>query len=162
LNLFGLLTEHGSIFWPTIQIHWILQPMQSEQVIREHLTLCEQTHALLLQENHHLKSEGTPPPDEILEKKRALLPLLDASLTALKSLRRENFSPFGDGPALIQKAQNKLMQVFYIDRENEQLLMKASMQDVTNSTKAQGLGSKITEIRDVQAQLVVRDRQSEN
>ena len=54
------------------------------------------------------------------------------------------------------------MQVFYIDRENEQLLMKASMQDVTNSTGAQELGSKITEIRDVQAQLAARDRQSEN
>jgi len=136
--------------------------MQSEQVIREHLNLCEQTHALLLQENHHLKSEGTPPPDEILEKKRALLLLLDSSLISLKSLRRENFSPFGDGPALIQKAQNKLMQVFYIDRENEQLLMKASMQDVPDSPRDQVLGAKITEIRDVQAQLAARDKPSEN
>lgn len=134
--------------------------MQPEQVIREHLNLCEQAHALLLRENNHLKNKGIPTSQEILDQKQDLLPLLDHSLVALKRLRREDFSPFGDGPALMQKAQNKLLQVFYIDRENEQLLMKVSMQDAANGV--QGLGGRISEIRDVQAQLSARDRQSES
>ena len=134
--------------------------MQPEQVIREHLKLCEQTHALLLMENTHLKEQGTPTSGEILEKKKALLPLLDHSLTALNKLRREDFSPFGDGSAVMQKAQNKLMQVFYLDRENEQLLLKASMQGAApvNGT----LSATITEIRDVQAQLAAKSQQEKS
>ncbi len=122
--------------------------MQPEQVIKHHLDICEQVHSLLLRENHQLKTEGTLPSEEILSEKQGLLPVLDESLLELKKLSREDFSPFGEGGNLIQKAQNKLMQIFYIDRENEQLLHRAgTVQD--NST----FGGKISEIRDVQSQL---------
>jgi len=132
--------------------------MQPEQVIREHLKLCERTHDLLLRENKHLKDQGTPTSKELIEEKKQLLPLLDHSVTALNKLRREDFSPFGDGSALMQKAQNKLMQIFYIDRENEQLLLKASMQ--TTSSADGSLGGKITQIRDVQAKLAAQEENS--
>ena len=58
----------------------------------------------------------------------------------------------------MQKAQNKLMQIFYIDRENEQLLLKASMQ--TTSSADGSLGGKITQIRDVQAKLAAQEENS--
>jgi hypothetical protein len=122
--------------------------MQPEQVIKHHLDLCEQVHTLLLRENHQLKTEGTTTSDEILNEKQGLLPLLDQSLVELKKLSREDFSPFGEGGNLIRKAQNKLMQIFYIDRENEQLLNRAGSQ-FSNGM----LGSKISEIRDIQSQL---------
>ena len=122
--------------------------MQPEQIIREHLNLCEQVHNLLLKENHQLKTEGTTTSDEILSEKKSLLPLLDNSLVELKKLSREDFSPFGDGGNLIRKAQNKLMQIFYIDRENEQLLSRAS-----NQADNGMLGGKISEIRDIQSKL---------
>ena len=122
--------------------------MQPEQVIREHLKLCERTHELLLRENKHLKDQGTPTSNELIEEKKQLLPLLDHSVTALNKLRREDFSPFGDGSALMQKAQNKLMQIFYIDRENEQLLSR-----VSNQADNGMLGGKISEIRDIQSKL---------
>ena len=70
--------------------------MQPEQVIREHLKLCERTHELLLRENKHLKDQGTPTSNELIEEKKQLLPLLDHSVTALNKLRREDFSPFGE------------------------------------------------------------------
>lgn len=120
---------------------------QPEQIIREHLKLCEQVHNLLLKENHELKTEGKTTSDEILAEKRSLLPLLDTSLGELKKLSREDFSPFGEGGELIKKAQNKLMQIFYIDRENEQLLNRAQQGD------SQILGGKISEIREIQSKL---------
>jgi hypothetical protein len=122
--------------------------MQPEQVIKEHLNLCEQVHNLLLKENHQLKTEGTSPSEEILSEKKSLLPLLDNSLVELKKLSREDFSPFGDGGNLIRKAQNKLMQIFYIDRENEQLLNR-----VSNQADNGMLGGKLSEIRDIQSKL---------
>lgn len=120
---------------------------QPEQVIREHLKLCEQVHTLLLKENHELKTDGKTTSDEILAEKKSLLPLLDTSLGELKKLSREDFSPFGDGGELIQKAQNKLMQIFYIDRENEQLLNRNQQGD------SEILGGKISEIREIQSKL---------
>ena len=122
--------------------------MQPEQVIKEHLNLCEQVHNLLLKENHQLKTKGTSPSEEILSEKKSLLPLLDNSLVELKKLSREDFSPFGDGGNLIRKAQNKLMQIFYIDRENEQLLNR-----VSNQADNGMLGGKLSEIRDIQSKL---------
>jgi hypothetical protein len=122
--------------------------MQPEQVIKHHLDICEQVHSLLLRENHQLKTEGTLPSEEILNEKEGLLPVLDQSLVELKKLNREDFSPFGEGGNLIRKAQNKLMQIFYIDRENEQLLHRAGTPQNHNS-----FGGKISEIRDIQSQL---------
>ena len=122
--------------------------MQPEQVIKHHLDICEQVHSLLLRENHQLKTEGTLPSEEILNEKEGLLPVLDQSLGELKKLNREDFSPFGEGGNLIRKAQNKLMQIFYIDRENEQLLHRTGTIQNHNS-----FGGKISEIRDVQSQL---------
>ena len=120
---------------------------QPEQVIREHLKLCEQVLALLLKENHELKTDGKTTSEEILAEKKSLLPLLDTTLSEMKKLSREDFSPFGDGGDLISKAQNKLMQIFYIDRENEQLLNRAEQGD------SQILGGKISEIREIQSKL---------
>ena len=105
-----------------------------------------------------MKDKGTPTSNELIEEKKQLLPLLDHSVATLNKLRREDFSPFGDGSALMQKAQNKLMQIFYIDRENEQLLLKASMQ--TTSSADGRLGGKITQIRDVQAKLAAQEENS--
>ena len=122
--------------------------MQPEQIIKQHLNLCEQVHNLLLRENHQLKTEGVSTSEEILSEKKSLLPLLDNSLVELKKLSREDFSPFGEGGNLIRKAQNKLMQIFYIDRENEQLLSRDS-----NQADNGMLGGKISEIRDIQSKL---------
>ena len=112
--------------------------MQPEQILREHLRLCENVYDLLMRENHQMKSQGSPPSPEILEEKQELLLLLDHSLSSLKTLRREDFSPFGDGSKLMQKAQNKTLQIFYIDRENEQLLSKVALENAADV----GFGSK--------------------
>ena len=98
--------------------------MEPRDVIKDHLLLCEQVHALLLEENTWLKTEKRAPEMELIERKQKILPLLDESLANLKKLKPEYFSPFDDSKKLVNESHSKFLQVFYLDRENEELLLK--------------------------------------
>jgi hypothetical protein len=98
--------------------------MEPREVIKDHLLLCEQVHALLLEENTWLKTEKRAPEMDLIERKQKILPQLDESLANLKKLKPEYFSPFDDSKKLVNESHSKLLQVFYLDRENEELLLK--------------------------------------
>lgn len=98
--------------------------MEPREVIKDHLILCEQVHALLLEENTWLKTEKRAPEMDLIERKQKILPQLDESLANLKKLKPEYFSPFDDSKKLVNESHSKLLQVFYLDRENEELLLK--------------------------------------
>jgi hypothetical protein len=100
--------------------------MEPCDVLVRHLGLCEDVHALLLEENTWLKTQKTAPDDSLIERKKALLPKLDESLSNLKHLQPELFSPFDDSKKLVNESHSKLLQIFYLDRENEELLLKLS------------------------------------
>ena len=77
-----------------------------------------------------------------------MLPQLEVSLENLRKLKPEFFSPFDDSKQLVNDSHAKLLQIFYIDRENEDLLLK-----LTQSTEETDLQSfyhftpvKLTEI----------------
>jgi len=98
-----------------------------EEVIRRHIALCDDAHALILEENRLLRSTGRPPEEDFLERKRTLLPRLDESLERLRVIR-ESGQPLGEtARRQIESAQKKLLKIFMIDRENEQLLLKATL-----------------------------------
>ena len=98
--------------------------MEPRDVIKDHLLLCEQVHTLLLEENTWLKTEKRAPEMDLIERKQKILPQLDESLANLKKLKPEYFSPFDDSKKLVNESHSKLLQVFYLDRENEELLLK--------------------------------------
>ena len=98
--------------------------MEPRDVIQDHLLLCEQVHALLLEENTWLKTQKCAPGMDLIERKQKILPRLDESLANLKKLKPEYFSPFDDSKKLVNDSHSKLLQVFYLDRENEELLLK--------------------------------------
>ena len=100
--------------------------MNPRETILSHLSLCESVHQVLLEENTWLKTNRSQASPEILEKKKNLLPLLDSSLAELKKLKPEYFSPFDDTKKLVSDSHSKLLQIFYLDRENEELLLKMS------------------------------------
>ncbi len=106
--------------------------MEPRTVIKNHLLLCEQVHALLLEENTWLKTKNTAPEMELITRKQKILPQLDESLANLKKLKPEYFSPFDDSKKLVNDSHSKLLQIFYLDRENEELLLK-----LTQSTERQ-------------------------
>ena len=98
-----------------------------ESIIEAHRQLVDEAYELLLKENRHLKDTGRPPDPEILEAKRSLLERIAPEGERLRSLAEE-FRPRDE--ALREKIgalQNRLMKLFYLDRENEQLLLKASV-----------------------------------
>ncbi len=100
--------------------------MEPCDVLVRHLGLCEEVHVLLLEENTWLKTQNTAPEESLIERKQAILPKLDESLSNLKRLQPELFSPFDDSKKLVNESHSKLLQIFYLDRENEELLLKLS------------------------------------
>jgi hypothetical protein len=98
--------------------------MEPREIISSHLTLCDEVYQLLLEENTWLKTEKCPPTMDFLNRKKAILPKLDESLNLFKKLKPELFSPFDDTKQLIKDSHSKLLQIFYVDRENEDLLIK--------------------------------------
>ena len=100
--------------------------MEPREVLKKHLELCNQVHSLLLEENTWLKTQKQPSSEDILSRKQSLLPELESSLANLKKLKSEFFSPFDDSKKLVNESHSKLLQIFYLDRENEDLLIKLS------------------------------------
>jgi hypothetical protein len=98
--------------------------MEPRDIIKDHLLLCEQVYTLLLEENTWLKTKKCAPDMALIERKQKMLPQLDESLASLKKLKPEYFSPFDDSKKLVNDSHSKLLQVFYLDRENEELLLK--------------------------------------
>lgn len=99
--------------------------MNIDDILTEHLQLCEDTYALLSEENHALKHKGGLDAD-FLERKSEHMRLLDQSLAALKGLQSSPQAKSADTNKIIDKAQKRLMQIFLLDRENERLLNKFS------------------------------------
>ena len=98
--------------------------MEPEIVLQTHLSLCEEVYSLLLEENTWLKVEKKVPEMTFLNRKKAIVTKLESSLSNLKKLKPEFFSPFDDSKRLVSDSHSKLLKIFYLDRENEELLLK--------------------------------------
>lgn len=125
--------------------------MEPREIIKNHLLLCDDVYKMLLEENTWLKTKKQVPSAEILEKKQIVLPQLENSLDNLKKLKPEFFSPFDDTKKLVKDSHSKLLQIFYIDRENEEILLK-----LTQSTERQTFNRFTTtaeEIKDIHSKL---------
>ena len=101
--------------------------MNTTTILEHHLEISEQVHKLLLEENGFLKQEQSVPDSTFLERKQGLLNELAQSLDAVKQLRRTQGSLSSSEIEMIRSAQNRTMQGLYLDRENEQLLLKHSV-----------------------------------
>ena len=98
--------------------------MEPTEVLKQHLALCNDMHQLLLEENTWLKVQKKVPEMTFLEKKKIFVKRLEDSLSNLKKLKPEFFSPFDNSKKLVGESHSKLLQIFYLDRENEDLLVK--------------------------------------
>ena len=56
--------------------------------------------------------------------KSLVIKMLENSLQNLKKLKPEFFSPFDNTKKLVNDSHSRLLQIFYLDRENEELLLK--------------------------------------
>ena len=134
--------------------------MDPREVIKTHLLLCEDVYSILLEENTWLKTEKQAPTMDLLGRKQVILPQLEDSLANLKKLKPEYFSPFDDSKKLVGQSHAKLLQIFYIDRENEELLLKLSQ-----STERQTFNRFTTppeEIDDIHKSLTGQEEEGES
>ena len=96
-------------------------------ILRTHLDICGELHSLLLEESQLLRSKGTPPDDAFLERKRLFLPRLDDSLEKLQRVNETTVAFSREEAAMVEEGRKRLLQIMMLDRENERLLLKASL-----------------------------------
>ena len=100
-----------------------MNPLQALQL---HQQLCDELHALALEENRFLQKQQRAPDTPLLEKKRLLLGRLDEALAALRDVPRDGEV----SPAVRQaldKTRARILQILQLDKENEQLLLRYSL-----------------------------------
>ena len=96
--------------------------MKRTEAVDSHLKICEELHALVMEENRILREEQRLPGAEISTRKEGLLQRLNDSVAALKTADKAT----GGGPRLAL-ARERSMQILRLDRENEQLLLRHSL-----------------------------------
>lgn len=120
-----------------------MTPESPAEILRAHLAICSELHALFLEESRVLRETGAPPSEELLARKREFLPRLDASLEQLRQVNQGSgrFTP--EEQTLVQDGRKKLMQLLMLDRENERLLLRASLPPQIKSAYAPVIPGKI-------------------
>jgi hypothetical protein len=96
------------------------------EALQQHQQVCDELHALALEENRFLQQHQRAPEPALLDRKRSLLARLDATLAALRSAPREGAGtqPFRQA---LEKTRARILQILQLDRENEQLLLRFSL-----------------------------------
>lgn len=102
--------------------------MKAELVLKDHLELCEEAYRVLREENQHYRDTGTPVTESFLDRKEQIVPQIEASLNDLRRLRQTDPLGLHTHRAMVQQAQNRLMKVLMLDRENERLMLKVSIE----------------------------------
>ncbi len=99
--------------------------MSLEATLQDHTALCGRIYDLMIEENRHLSTVGTPPDDSLLERKRGLLAALAPSVERLRAVGGKVTSP--EVRSCIEKAMQTILKALLLDRENEQLLLKSTL-----------------------------------
>lgn len=102
--------------------------MNLAESLQQHLLLCEEINLLLIEENRILQTTRRPPNNEFLTKKSQLLPKLDAARLAMTIGKMTQGGEISLQKATIERLQKKMLSLLLLDRENEKLLLKCSMQ----------------------------------
>lgn len=99
-----------------------------ESILQTHLQLCQEVLVVISQENSLLKLSPTSLDDQYLQEKGRLLDKVNHSVKNLKAINADHSVSASDGylQKMIDKAQNILMKIFLLDRENERLLLQSS------------------------------------
>lgn len=94
--------------------------------LQQHQALCDEIHQAVLDENRFLRQHQRVPDAAMIERKRALLQKLDASLTALRELPAASARD-PETRAQLEATRGRILQILQLDKENEQLLLRCSL-----------------------------------
>jgi hypothetical protein len=99
--------------------------MSLEATLQDHTALCGEIYDLMIEENRHLSTVGTPPSDALLDRKRTLLAALSPSIDRLRAVTDKVATP--EIRACMERAMQTILKALLLDRENEQLLLKSTI-----------------------------------
>ena len=94
--------------------------------LQQHQQLCDDIYQCVLDENRFLRQHQRVSDAPLLDRKRALLAQLDASLTALRTLPDASARE-GSLQAGLEKNRARILQILQLEKENEQLLLRCSL-----------------------------------
>ncbi len=100
--------------------------MTQTTLLQQHQVLCDELHQCALEENRFLRQHQRTPDVALLDRKRGLLERLDASVNALRQLPAASARD-AEAQALLEKTRARILQIIQLDKENEQLLLRASL-----------------------------------
>ena len=102
--------------------------MNLSESLNTHTALCDKIYDLMIEENRHLRNAGQPPGDPLLNRKGELLGTLSFSLERIRAAIAESLPTSAEIRECVQRAQQTILKALLLDRENEQLLLKCTMQ----------------------------------
>lgn len=100
--------------------------MTPAEALSQHQAVCDELHALSLEENSFLQQHRHAPGAEFAARKRVLIDRLDAVLDALRSAPKGALAESAHRQAM-ETAQSRVLQILQLERENEQLLLRVSL-----------------------------------
>lgn len=114
--------------------------MNQLELIRNHHQLCDEIHRCVMEENRFLRQHQRAPDATVVERKRALLEKLDASLAELRAVPAASVRE-PEAREQLEKTRGRILQILQLDKENEQLLLRASLASTRPAAAAQPTAS---------------------
>ncbi|HYG23429.1 MAG TPA: hypothetical protein VEH04_11650 [Verrucomicrobiae bacterium] len=108
--------------------------VQLSNHLRDHQLLCDEILTLVTRESQALADSGEYQPFEFYQGRKALLSRLDQSLNLLRTWRQawqrldsRERAQYSEVKALLQTAQDALVRILQLDRENQQALLRRGL-----------------------------------
>jgi len=95
--------------------------------LREHIRLCTDLHELFIEEGQAMRATGAMPDEDLLERKKAFVDVLDKGLQLLRKINESGEPVPRPLQPLVKECRDKIMKLMMLDRENERLLLKNSL-----------------------------------
>ena len=114
--------------------------MNQLELIRDHHRLCDEIHQCVMEENRFLRQHQRAPDATFVDRKRTLLEKLDGSLAALRAVPAASVRD-PEAREQLEKTRGRILQILQLDKENEQLLFRASLASARPDSAAQPTAS---------------------
>jgi len=120
--------------------------MSLPTALTAHAAICDDLYEFMLDENRFLKASARALDEAFLNRKRALLASLTRSLEAVRAGACRPGSKTPELRVAMEKVQQIILKALLLDRENEQLLLKSTLQPKPAAGAARPVASQLQRI----------------
>lgn len=103
------------------------------EVLERHQRICDDLYQLALDENQFLLDKKRPFGTDLLERRQALLDQLTNNLEALRQALAPRPAEAREVAELKEKVRQRILQIIHLDRDNEKLILRFSLQSRSGS-----------------------------